>query len=52
MRYDDKPKVINRFPSKATRDANGNYKHDPDNQLLAEQEKRGLTGAQPKAQTK
>ena len=37
-------------PSTAHYDAHGNYVHDPDNQKLAEDEKNGLTGAQPSGQ--
>ena len=33
----------NTFPSTAHYDSRGNYVHDPLNQLLAEQTKRGLT---------
>lgn len=36
-----------KFPSTAHYDGRGQYQHDPENQLLAEQEKQGLTGPQP-----
>ena len=40
----------NKFPSKAFRDSKGEYHHDPDNQLLAQQEQDGLLGAREVAQ--
>lgn len=40
-----KGELFNARPSTAHYDAKGRYVHDPANQLLAEQQEQGLTGA-------
>ena len=47
MRFDAEPKKINKYPSKAYRNAKGEFVPDPDNQPLAVAFAEGRCAAQP-----